>query len=99
MPAPLDEHYTRLISGRKDQDTATDARTDALDEEASGTLPLLMSTGRAAAELGITPKSVRTEIHAGRLRAVRYGRKILVPGDELERFAAGLPAVIPGEAE
>lgn len=71
-------------------------RNDGSDQTAPH-LPLLASTNRAAAELGLHPAMVRREIKAGRLSAVRYGRKLLVPRESLKAFAAGLPDAGPLE--
>jgi len=59
----------------------------------------LKSVEEAAELLGISPWTVRAYIRDGRLRPVRFGRRVLVEETELERFIAssrdGLPSVSP----
>ena len=45
----------------------------------------------AAASVGVSEAHIRNEIKAGRLEARRAGRAVLVPADELRRWAADLP--------
>lgn len=45
----------------------------------------------AAAAVGVSEAAIRNEIRAGRLEARRAGRAVLVPVDELRRWAADLP--------
>lgn len=52
---------------------------------------LLVRLTDAAATLGVSEAFVRSEIKAGRLEARRAGRAVLVPSDELKRWAADLP--------
>lgn len=47
----------------------------------------LLSPRSAARMLGIEPYSVRRAIKAKRLRAVRRGRRLLIPLHELRRYA------------
>jgi excisionase family DNA binding protein len=46
----------------------------------------LRTLREAAAELGITPDTLRAQIQRGRLRAVKVGRDWLVDPAELERY-------------
>jgi excisionase family DNA binding protein len=48
--------------------------------------PLLVGVRAAALELGIGRDATYTLIREGRLRAVRVGRKVLVPRTELVSF-------------
>jgi excisionase family DNA binding protein len=52
------------------------------------TEPLLVSPRMAAPILGIGRDAVYELVREGRLRAVRLGRKILIPVSELEAFVA-----------
>lgn len=47
------------------------------------------SPPQAARLLGIGKNSIYDFIHAGRLRAVRVGRRLYVPASELARFLEG----------
>jgi excisionase family DNA binding protein len=51
-------------------------------------LPLLVSPARAARELSVSRWSVYQLCRENRLRTVRLGRKILIPREALEGFAA-----------
>lgn len=48
----------------------------------------LKSVDEAAGLLGISKWTVRGYIRDGKLIAVRLGRRVLLPEDELERFVA-----------
>jgi excisionase family DNA binding protein len=53
---------------------------------------LALSIRDVAVELGrMHPSSVRRLIARGDLVAVRVGRRVLIPGDELERFLRAAP--------
>lgn len=52
---------------------------------------LLVRLADAASVLGLSEATVRNEIRAGRLEARKSGRAVLVPADELRRWAADLP--------
>ncbi|WP_155930350.1 helix-turn-helix domain-containing protein [Mycolicibacterium sp. CBMA 234] len=54
----------------------------------------LVTRREAARLMSISPKEVDRARHRGDLAAVRYGTKVLIPLDELRRFAAVLP---PGD--
>ncbi|HPA50132.1 MAG TPA: DNA-binding protein [Thermoanaerobaculia bacterium] len=45
----------------------------------------------AAASVGVSEAALRSEIRLGRLEARRMGRAVLIPVDELRRWAADLP--------
>jgi excisionase family DNA binding protein len=45
----------------------------------------------AAASVGTSEAFIRNEIKAGRLEARRAGRAVLIPVDELRRWADDLP--------
>lgn len=42
-----------------------------------------------AKALGVSRDSVHRAIHRGEIRAVRFGRRLLIPKTELERILAG----------
>jgi excisionase family DNA binding protein len=46
----------------------------------------------AAASVGVSEAHIRNEIRAGRLEARRAGRAVLIPSEELRRWAGDLPA-------
>jgi excisionase family DNA binding protein len=52
-----------------------------------------VTANRAAEELGLHVKTVYKEVEAGRILAVRYGRRVLIPRDNLVAFTAELPEV------
>ncbi len=52
---------------------------------------LLVRLRDAAASLGVSEAHVRNEIRSGRLGARKAGRAVLVPVDELRRWAGDLP--------
>ena len=45
----------------------------------------------AAASVGVSEAALRSEIRLGRLEARRMGRAVLIPVDELRRWAGDLP--------
>ncbi|KAA0253401.1 MAG: helix-turn-helix domain-containing protein [Acidobacteria bacterium] len=49
--------------------------------------PLAYRLSDCAPLVGISVSGLRRMIHDGRLRAVRHGRIVLVPADELRRLA------------
>jgi excisionase family DNA binding protein len=53
-----------------------------------GIAPLLIQRKQAAAMLGITLRSVDYLLADGRLRSRRIGGRVLIPMEELKRFAA-----------
>lgn len=46
----------------------------------------LLSTGKAAARLGVTNQTVRRWIEAGRLKAYRYGAHYRIDAIEVDRL-------------
>jgi excisionase family DNA binding protein len=52
---------------------------------------LLVRLTDAAATLGLSEAAIRSEIKAGRIEARKAGRAVLIPADELKRWAADLP--------
>ncbi len=64
-------------------------RRSTLNSENSG-LPMLLTPAGAARQLSLSRYTVYSELRAGRLRGRRYGRVILIPREELERFASSL---------
>ena len=52
---------------------------------------LLIRLVDAAASVGLSEAALRDEIKAGRLEARRMGRAVVVPVDELRRWAGDLP--------
>jgi excisionase family DNA binding protein len=52
----------------------------------------LNSIRQAAKQLGVSPSTLRRDIRLRRIRAVRYGRRVLIPVAELDRIEReGLP--------
>jgi len=64
-------------------------RKSTPNPENSG-LPMLLTPAEAARQLSLSRYTVYAELRAGRLRGRRYGRVILIPRGELERFASSL---------
>lgn len=56
------------------------------------------TVAEAAAEVGITEKAARQSIHRGQFPYRRWGRKIIVPRAELEKFLQALPGISAEEA-
>lgn len=52
---------------------------------------LLIRLVDAAASVGLSEAALRDEIKSGRLAARRMGRAVVVPVDELRRWAGDLP--------
>ena len=48
---------------------------------------LMLSVDECAQAVGLSPRFVRMLIQRGQLRAIRIGKRVLVPVEELERFA------------
>jgi excisionase family DNA binding protein len=61
---------------------------------------LVLSVNQAARALSMSPWTVRAYITAGKLRAVRIGRRVLIEPSELERLitAGRSPAAQEGDA-
>ncbi len=57
-----------------------------------------LKVSETASLLGTTPKSVRRRIERGELPYRRWGRRVLIPADELESFLRGLPGKTADEA-
>ena len=57
--------------------------------EATGQPAIALS--RATEQLGVSEAALRSEIRLGRLEARRMGRAVLIPVDELRRWAGDLP--------
>jgi excisionase family DNA binding protein len=54
-----------------------------------------MSTGEAAASLGVSPNRIRQLVSSGQLPATRLGRDWMIRGADVERYRA-LPAGVKG---
>lgn len=55
--------------------------------------PLAVDVREAGRLLALSPHTIRAYIRKGRIKAVRVGRRVLVPAAELERLAReGVPA-------
>lgn len=54
--------------------------------------PLAVSRVEAAKALGISMRSICDELANGRLEAVRYNSRVLVPVKSLEKWLASRPA-------
>ena len=52
----------------------------------------------AALVLGTTQKAIRQRIARGQIPFRRWGRRVLIPAAELERFLQALPGCTAGEA-
>ena len=48
---------------------------------------LLLSRGEAAEVLGVSVRTIDSLIKAGRMLAVRLGRRVLIPVEHLQEFA------------
>jgi excisionase family DNA binding protein len=57
-----------------------------------------LSISEVATILGLTPKAIRQRIARGQLPFRRFGRRVLVPTSDLERFMASLPGRTADEA-
>lgn len=56
------------------------------------------TVAEAAAAVGITEKAVRQRIFRGEFPHRRWGRKVIIPRAELEKFLQNLPGVSAEEA-
>lgn len=52
---------------------------------------LLVRLRDAAASVGVSEAHIRSEIRLGRLAARKAGRAVLIPAEELKRWAEDLP--------
>jgi excisionase family DNA binding protein len=68
----------------------TQAFSEAPGEKKPDALPLLLTPAGAAHELSLSRYTVYTLLKSGQLRGRRFGRVILVPREEVVRFAANL---------
>lgn len=57
-----------------------------------------LSVDEAARTVGVSPKTIRRDISAGRLAAVRIGDRVLIPIRALEAWA-GFPILVDRPAE
>ena len=57
-----------------------------------------LSVPEAAEVLGISPKAAWQRLYRGELPYRRWGRRVLIPAQELERFLAALPGKTADEA-
>lgn len=55
------------------------------------TPPVLLTIEETCTALSLGRTTVHFLIKSGDIRAVRIGRRVLVPRDELERYVAALP--------
>jgi excisionase family DNA binding protein len=55
--------------------------------------PLAHNPVRAAELVNLSPSTINNEIRAGRLRARRRGRNVLVTDDDLRAYVESLPIV------
>jgi len=62
------------------------------------TTPKYLRVSEIAQLLGITQKAVRQRIARGELPYRRWGRRVLIPAQELDRFLAALPGRTADEA-
>lgn len=53
------------------------------------------TVNRIAACIGMSPYFVRTEIHTGALKAVKFGRQYRVPDPEVARYLASKGWPVP----
>jgi excisionase family DNA binding protein len=75
------------VDSRSDQGALQ--RLPSLEPEYSG-LPLLVNPAEAARQLSLSRYTGSELVRSKRLRARRYGRILLIPRSELERFASTL---------
>lgn len=57
-----------------------------------------LTVPQAAKETGKTERAVWQDVYRHRIPHIRWGRKVLIPRAELERFLAALPGVSAEEA-
>jgi excisionase family DNA binding protein len=50
-----------------------------------------ITIAETATRMSTTEKAIRQRIFRGQLPVVRFGRRVLIPEDEFERFLEGLP--------
>lgn len=53
---------------------------------------LSYSIDEVAAMTGLSPRFVRTEVWAGRLRSIKAGRRVLIPARAIEEYLDALSA-------
>ena len=57
-----------------------------------------LTVPEVAARLGISERAVRQRIYRGQLPHRRWGRRVIIPLDELEEFIKNLPGCTVAEA-
>jgi excisionase family DNA binding protein len=58
--------------------------------------PILYNRQDAAAALGISTRAIDYFVSTGRIRVRRFGKRVLIPREELERLAAkDQPCIVP----
>jgi excisionase family DNA binding protein len=82
MPHPV-------IDGKSER-ARTQGFSGVSPQKSYGSLPLMLTPAAAARELSLSRYTVYELLKARRLRARRFGRVLLIPRDELERFASSL---------
>jgi excisionase family DNA binding protein len=76
--------------------TKTIIRGDLKMTAVWGASRLLFSRKEVGILLNLSPRQITRQIHNGKLRIVRIGRRTLIHRDEVERFAKnGLPFMNP----
>jgi excisionase family DNA binding protein len=66
------------------------ANTASKEERTTVRKPaIVVSLNEAAATFGVSPGLLRLEIARGRLKAIRIGRRLLIPVTEIERRLEG----------
>jgi len=63
--------------------------TPSAAEEGKGALPAVCTVAEAAKYLRVNPKTIYSEIAAGRIRVIRLGRAVRIPRGALEALCAG----------
>jgi excisionase family DNA binding protein len=48
---------------------------------------LAVSVSEAGAVVGLSKHTIRAYVRSGRVRAVRFGRRVLIPVEEVQRIA------------
>jgi excisionase family DNA binding protein len=59
--------------------------------------PAALSIDHAARAAGVSRRTLYRELASGRLKAVKLGRRTLIPSDSFAAWLAGLPAAGIGE--
>ena len=85
-PIPSPTGFTERIPPRTLDSRERDAKLDSPETKPASPPRRLLSVKQVAHELGLSARTVSTLVTKGHIKAVRIGRRVLLPVAEVERF-------------